>query len=87
MKPLLLALPWWLNPWREVKRLRSALVSRNTPTPDLLEFAADRLVRHGDSPIVYFVQALRREAERQRQGLNGQWPCDGMDWYFDGEQS
>lgn len=73
---------WWLNPWREVRRLRAGLNSRNTPTPELLEFAANRLVRHGDSPMVDFVQALRREAERQREVLAGDWPGDGMKWYF-----
>ena len=76
-------LPWWLNPWREVRRLRAALTSRGTPTPDLLEFAASRLVNHyGENPMIDFVQALRREAERQRDALMGRWPGDGMNWWF-----
>ena len=53
------------------RRLREGLTSDSvTPTADLMEFAAARLVSHaGDSNLTDYVQALRREAAKQRAVL------------------
>lgn len=59
----------------EIRGLRAALISDSvTPTADLLEFAAARLVAcsdkgTGDCDLTDYVQALRREAKKQRAAV------------------
>ncbi len=56
-------------------RTKAALLESLEPDaspsgPDFLEFIADRLVTHGDSPQADFVLALRRKAGKMRAALS-----------------